>query len=222
MWDIDRQKAYEVGYTPEEVDAYLSNLNKQEVSTPSPAPTPPMSTNQNMSKVPDVVNPFTKPQNEQITQGLGENPYYYNQGVEGHEGVDLINENPDATNPIGGINVSGYNPEGYGNWQAVVGASPAELAQMTPEEKDKLRRIVGEYVSGQPANIRGLDIAGKNISLQAHLANPAPSVPEIATGSANLKMGGTPYWDPHLHSAYKDTEGNMRDLMEVIRSMKYR
>jgi len=228
MWQIDMTEALKY-YSREEIDSYLNGLNQQEQAstpsnpeTPSPAPTPMMSTNQNISKAPDVVNPFVKPQNETMTQGLGENPYSYGQDVEGHEGVDLINDNPDITNPIGGINVSGYNPNGYGNWQAVIGASPEELAQMTPEEKDALRKQVGEYIVQQPANIRDLNIPGKNVSVQAHLQDPAPSAPEIATGSANLKFGGSGGWSPHLHSAYKDTQGNMQDLMEVIRKMSYR
>ena len=230
MWNIDRKKAYELGYTPEEVDAYLNGLNQQEQTTstayiPAPAPTPPLSSQSQPinPQAPDVVNPFPNPQNQTMTQGLGENPYYYGQGAEGHEGIDLVNDNPDMTNPIGGLNVSGTNPGGYGNWQAIIGASPEELAQMTQEEKDKLRRQVGEYIINQPANIRDLNVDGKNVSLQAHLAEPAPNAPELATGSAKLKMGNTGFGTgPHLHQVYKDTKGNMRDLMEVIRNMTYR
>jgi hypothetical protein len=243
MDEIFRKLAKERGLTDEDINAYLGEKKQleeqsptQETSqtpsisssyvtpnTPAPVPTPP-STSQAQSpdvRTPDVVNPFSNPQNETMTQGLNENPYAFGQGEMGHEGIDLVNDNPEMTNPIGGLNVAGTNPAGYGNWQAIIGASPEELAQMTQEEKDALRKKVGEYIINQPANIRGLDVEGKNVSLQAHLAEPAPGAPEIATGSANLKMG-TGGTGPHLHQVYKDNKGNMRDLLEIVRSMQYR
>jgi len=214
------------GLTDEDINIYLKSQEtipiKPTPTPPSPVPTPVRREEALLGRTPDVVNPFTNPQNETVTQGLNENPYSYGQGVEGHEGIDLINDNPDVTNPIGGINVSGYNPQGYGNWQAVVGASPEELLGMSPEDKQQIWQQVADYISSQPANIRDLNIPGKNISLQAHLAEPAPSDSEIATGSAKLKMGGSGGWDPHLHTAYKDTTGQMRDLIDVIKSMQYR
>jgi hypothetical protein len=168
---------------------------------------------------PDVVSPFKQPETTQVTQQMGENPnsYQYGYGPQGHEGVDMVNENTNVSNPIGGINVVGNSPQGYGNWEAIVGASPEELSQMSPEEKDMIRKTVEQYMLSNPADIRGLDIPGKNISLQSHLAQPAPSDAQIATGSANLQMGGTGGWSPHLHSAYKDTQGNMQSILEEIK-----
>ena len=168
---------------------------------------------------PNVVFPFRDEANTQVTQLMGENANnpQYNYGPLGHEGVDFANNtNPSVTNPIGGINVTGFQPHGYGNWQTVVGASPEELAQMSPEEKTAIRDTVTQYMLNNPANIRDLNIPGKNISIQAHLAEPAPANSEIATGSADLKMGGSGGWDPHLHSAFKDTNGNMQQVQDMI------
>lgn len=168
--------------------------------------------------LPDVVSPFKSSESTQVTQGIGENPNSaYGYGAQGHEGIDLVNPNTEVTNPIGGINVSGYSPRGYGNWEAVIGASPEELEQMTPETKNALRKTVEEYMMSNPSDIRGLNIPGKNVSLQAHLASPAPTEPEIATGSANLTMGGTGGWAPHLHSALKNTEGQMVNILDLLK-----
>ena len=226
---LDYQEVINAGANPEELMVYLevnpdielTNYNPSETlptqEPPTSASTPGTLTNTIQPQAPDVVQPFKNP-GTVVTQGLNKNPYAYGQGIEGHEGVDLVNDNREVTNPIGGLNVSGYNPSGYGNWQAIIGASPEELAQMSEKDKEEIRKIVGEYIISQPANIRGLNIPGKNISLQAHLKEAAPSAPEIATGSANLKMGGSGGWAPHLHSVFKDTKGEMRDILEVIKS----
>jgi hypothetical protein len=129
----------------------------------------------------------------------------------------MVNPNPEVTNPIGGINIAGTSPSGYGNWQAIVGASPEELAQMSPETKEMLRQKVVEYMMSGPSDIRGLELPGKNISLQAHLASPAPADSEIATGSAKLEMGGSGGWAPHLHSAFKDTNSQMQNILQLIK-----
>lgn len=166
----------------------------------------------------DIVSPFKQANATKVTQNIGENPNNtYGYGELGHEGVDLVNENPQATNPIGGINVAGTSPRGYGNWQVVVGASPEELSQMSPETKQEIRKNVEEYMLRNPKDIRGLQIPDKNISIQAHLAEPAPADSEIATGSANLTMGGTGGWAPHLHSAFKNTKGQMENILDLIK-----
>jgi hypothetical protein len=209
------------------IERYQRTIQEQPTNTPSVVSIPqPVPTQGQMPAIPtepqkpDVVSPFVEPDKTQITQGVGENPnsWQYGYGPQGHEGMDLINENTQVTNPIGGLNVSGYSPKGYGNWEAVVGASPEELAQMSPDTKEALRQKVVEYMTSNPADIRGLDVGGKNVSLQAHLANPAPSDSEIATGSANLQMGGSGGMPIHLHSAFKNTQGNMLNVLDLIRN----
>lgn len=176
--------------------------------TPTPAP-----------QLPDIVSPFRQPETTEVTQGVGENPnsWQYGYGPQGHEGVDMINSNYNVTNPIGGINVSGFTPgKGYGNWQVVVGASPEELKQMDPQTEEGIRQQVVNFMMQNPADIRSLDIPGKNVSLQAHLANPAPTDAEIATGSANLTMGGSGYQPIHLHSALRNNQGEMVNILNEI------
>lgn len=172
------------------------------------------------SRMPDVVAPYRDQSKASITQQMGENPNstQYGYGPGGHMGTDFSSEDTRVTNPIGGINVSGFQPRGYGNFQVVVGASPAELQQMAPETKEQIRKQVSDYMMGNPADISGLQIPGKNVSIQAHLAQPAPADSEIATGSANLVQGGSGGWAPHLHSEFKDVQGNMRSILDLIRN----
>ena len=194
MWDIDREKALKLGYTSKEIDAFLNAKNK--INTYSP----------------DIVDPFKDPSGERITQEMGANPRYYGSG--GHKGVDLANDvSRDVTNPIGGINISGYQRGGYGNYNAVVGANPEELASMGTKQIEMIRKAVKERINAGAEGLNQVDVPGKNIEIQGHLAYPAPDVSTVATGSANLRMGNTgASTGPHLHQEFKDTKGNLKDI----------
>ena len=231
-------------YTPEELDYLLNGyaLEKQKdpeamvrsspIQTPNPqtaptptvpvpqvAPTPTIPPVPTPVPKPDIAQPFRQPETTEVTQSVGENPnsWQYGYGPQGHEGVDMINPNLNVTNPIGGINVTGNSPQGYGNWQVVVGANPQELNQMDPQTEAGIRQQIADYMLNNPADIRSLDIPGKNISIQSHLADPAPADTRIATGSADLTMGGTGGWAPHLHSALKNTQGEMVNILKEIK-----
>lgn len=203
------------GFSEKELNEFLPQVGSKKITTiPDYLPQKPT----RLDDKPNVVMPFRSEGGTRKTQELGENKYNpeYNYGPLGHEGIDAANNSdPRMTNPIGGINITGYQPHGYGNWQIIVGANPKELEQMTPEEKEAIRGTVERYMLSGPRDIRDLNIPGKNISIQAHMAKPAPANAEIATGSANLLMGGSGGWDPHLHSAYKSTDEKMMDVMEL-------
>lgn len=172
--------------------------------------TPKMPVEGERIQVPDYVTPMTG-KDAVMTQGIGERPWYY--GGLGHRGEDLAYNDGQTgiTNPIGGVTFSGYDPYGFGNYSGIIGASPEELAQMSPEEKVRMAQQASEGVVGQ-ADITGLSSVapGKNISLQGHLAEPANLPPEIATGSAQLTEGSTGNSTaPHLHQEFMDTTGQL-------------
>ena len=218
MWNIDREQAKKAGYTDQEIDEYLAGLNTQATPVPGATPTPPGSPRPQpqelLGQTPDVVDPFVQPETSRVTQLLGENPGFYGQG--GHQGLDMVNENPTIQNPIGGLHASGYQPGGYGFWDLIIGANKQELAQMSPEEKQAIIEKATNYINSGASDLRGLDLPGKNVSLQGHLDEPTSSEPEIATGAARMKMGGSGGWAPHLHQEFKNTAGNIIDMQNLL------
>lgn len=228
MWDINREQAKSFGYTDQEIDAFLAEKNKQvaaPVEPPSPisplipvpgaTPTPIQEPVAEQAPVTsDVVDPFKNPLTTEVTQYMGENPGFYGEG--GHQGVDMVNSDPSMTNPIGGTSVSGYQPGGFGYWNAMIGGNPQELAQQDPAQRQADIDLIRNYMA-TATDIRGLEIPGKNVTLQGHMQELAPEG-NVATGSANLTMGGTGGWDPHLHQEMKDTTGEMTDVQKIIGS----
>jgi hypothetical protein len=242
-WQIDREAAKSAGYTDQEIDAYLNELNKQEVSTtsnpitpeqvsipetPSPVPTPGMST-----QAPDMVNSISNTADIATTEGFGY----------GHPAVDKAPLDPNAnvpmTNSIGGVpfsgtvtDPSGQYYEGFGNYYGTVGASPEELAQMSPEEKVRMATTANSIMATNPSNEAANEqlagaFPGKNVNFNAHLQNPIISDPQgIATGSANLTMGSTGRsTGKHTHQQFIDVNGQPMDYeeaMNIIRSRQYR
>jgi len=233
MINFDREAAKKAGYTDQEIDAFLSSIgitSEQLLGQPSPTPvTPDTTMAQNAPRmpvqgssipmtVPDYVTPM-KGENPVMTQKMYDRPWVY--GGMGHRGEDLAyNDGQDAlTNPIGGVTFSGYDPYGFGNYSGVIGASPEELAQMSPEEKVRMAQQASDYMAGGQADISGLSqiAPGKNISLQGHLAEPANLPSEVATGSANLRMGSTGFsTGPHLHQEFMNTEGQLQPLSVLL------
>lgn len=240
---IDYQEVINAGANPAELKAYLEANPDIELTnytetpstpdTPSPAPTPGMSTNQNMSQAPDMVNSVPNSPDIQTTEG-----FQY-----GHPGVDKApldpNQNVPMTNSIGGVPFSGTTTDpsgqyyaGFGNYYGAVGASPAELAQMTPEEKAGMATTANNIMSQNPTNEQANEqlaaaFPGKNINFNAHLENPVFSDPQgIATGSANLKMGSTGYsTGKHTHQQFINIDGvpmDYEEAMNMIRSRQYR
>ncbi len=206
---------------PTMIPSPVAPLAQPSPPVPGMAPTPQpkeLLNNYIQKNIPDVVDPFRQPETTKVTQYMHENPNELRYGEEGHQGVDLINSNPAVTNPIGGLNISGNQPGGYGNYNVVVGANPEELKQMDPTQKSDIITRVKSYIDNGASDLRGLDLPGKNISIQGHLANPASNDPEIATGSANLTMGGSGGVAPHLHQEMKDTMGEPLDIQKVLGS----
>lgn len=218
MWNIDREQAKAAGYTDQEIDEYLASLNTQATPVPGATPTPPGQPQPQellgQKAQPDVVDPFVQAEKTRVTQEMGENPGFYGEG--GHQGLDMVNDNPTLQNPIGGLHASGYQPGGYGFWDMIIGANQQELAQMTPEEKQAIIENATNYINSGAADLRGLDTGGKNVSLQGHLDEPTSNEPEIATGAARMKMGGSGGWAPHLHQEFKNTAGNMIDMQNLL------
>jgi murein DD-endopeptidase MepM/ murein hydrolase activator NlpD len=241
MWDIDRDKAKSLGFTDQEIDQYLAGLNEQETQPTAqtnpqqdyspllaqptqapvaPAPTPP-TTEPQTPQPPDVVTPMTN-NDFVMTQGRGENPYYYGEG--GHKGEDIAYTEPASTykmtNPIGGVPFSGTGGD-FGNYYGVIGANPQELAQMTPEEKVRMSTDARQYMDQSPAGIAELSqfIPGKNINLQGHLAEPVDVNPMgVGTGSATMNMGSTGNSSGvHLHDEFVDTQGNLQSLSDLLK-----
>jgi murein DD-endopeptidase MepM/ murein hydrolase activator NlpD len=216
-------------YTDQEIQEFLSQNPELKVMnyTPEPAPTP-----QSPSQPPDFVSPFA---NDQVvkTQGIGENPQNY-PSTGGHAGEDLAYiRNPEYGTPttedeiraaIGGLVLSGYQPGGYGNVTAIVGANPQELAQMAPEEKQNL---VNEFQQYLPTanSLQDFPSLGKyeNVALLGHGADtPLPSGSEVATGSAVMREGSSGMSTaPHLHTEYTN-KGQLKALMDIIRNRLYR
>lgn len=212
---ILKKMAIESGLQDREVNSYLSEIGSfvPEISSP------------NVANPNDIVNPFRN-EDTRVTQGMGENTRIYGPG--GHKGVDLVNDTDrSVTNPIGGINVSGYQRGGYGNYNAVVGANPEELAQMKPGEIERIRQAIKQRINAGAESLNATNIPGKNISIQGHLAYPAPDVATVATGSANLRMGNTGRsTGAHLHQEFKNTNGQLEDLtkkrLEMYRNALYK
>jgi len=209
---VDRIKAKSWGYSEQEISDF-----EQNPTYPTPAPTP--STSQNQS-APDFVTPMTN-DNFVMTQGMGENPDYYGPG--GHKGEDIAYTEPaqsyDMKNPIGGVPFGGTSGD-FGNSYGVIGASPAELAQMTPEQKSRMSSDASSYMNNNPSDIQGMSgmFPGKNINLQGHLAD-APNIDTmgVATGSARLKQGNTGNSQgSHLHNEFLSTEGALKALSEML------
>lgn len=178
----------------------------------------------------DVVSPFLN-ENVVKTQDIGENPQWYGQG--GHTGQDYAYiRDPNKGTPtdeetlraaIGGLVLSGYQPGGFGNVSAVVGANPQELAQMSPEEKVRLQQ---EFAQRLPTakSLQSFPELSKygNVVLMGHGQDRLPSGTEIATGSALMKEGNTGWSTaPHVHAeAMKN--GQAIPLNEFIKAMMYR
>lgn len=228
---FDYQAALSAGMTKEDIDSFLAQnkleaINRPQEERPSAeqllgqpdttmaqnAPRMPVEGERVPTpELPDYVTPMTGKE-PVMTQGMGERPWYY--GGIGHRGEDYAysDEQTGVTNPIGGITFSGYDPYGFGNYSGIIGASPAELAQMSPEEKVRMAQQASDYMSGGQADITGLSSVapGKNVSLQGHLAEPAILPPEVATGSAQLTEGSTgASTGPHLHQEFMNTEGQL-------------
>jgi hypothetical protein len=211
MWNIDREAAKAAGYTDAEIDSYMASLVQKEVQPTA-----------------DVVSPFKDVSNLNVTQAESSS----------HPAVDIAPTNPEQTvpmtNPIGGVPFSGTVPngQGYGNYYGTIGASPAELAQMTPEEKVRMTTMANEIMSGNPSNEEAnarlaASFPGKNVNFSGHLANALPADPQgVATGSAQLTMGSTGNsTGTHVHNQGVDTTGQPTDymqLMDLIRNRMYR
>lgn len=196
-------------YTPEEVDAFL---NPQKSASPSPQPTPTIA-----PTAPNYVNPLLG-KTGVVTGTLGD----------GHYGEDTAYTDPNEslmTNPIGGTPFSGTikdgygNTSGYGNYFGVIGGSPEEQAQMTPEEKVRMFTVANQYMAQNPQNIQGLQalFPGKNINVQGHLSEPVQSGLDVATGSAKMNMGNTgKSTGTHLHDELLSSEGQIVPLSQMI------
>lgn len=235
---FDYQAAINAGMSPEEINSFLNEnkleaINKPQEERPSAQqllgqPDSAMAQNTpkmpvegeriTMPTLPDYVTPTTG-KDAVMTQQMGERPWFY--GGMGHRGEDLAYNDGQTglTNPIGGVTFSGYDPYGFGNYSGVIGASPEELAQMSPEEKVRMAQQASDYMSGGQADITGLSSVapGKNISLQGHLAQPANLPSEVATGSAQLQMGSTGQsTGPHLHQEFMDTQGQLQPLSVML------
>lgn len=149
----------------------------------------PIGTNQ-----PNVVSPFTSPNQVLMTQGFRENQYSPNYGPYGHMGEDYAYQGNAAsglTNPIGGqVLENRYDPL-YGNTVLIGGANPQEYAQMSPQDKAALAMR-------------------ENTTRLSHLANtPNLEVGSyVGTGSAQLNMGSTGNsTGPHLDLEYYKNQG---------------
>lgn len=197
-------------YTQEEVDAILNpQSSNSSTTTPQPTPAP--------QKTPDYVNPLLG-KSGVVTGTLGG----------GHYGEDTSYTDPNEsqmTNPIGGTPFSGSikdqygNLAGYGNYYGVIGGSPEEQAQMTPEEKVRMFTVANQYMAQNPQNIQGLQslFPGKNINVQGHLNEPVQSGLDVATGSAKMNMGSTGHsTGKHLHDELLNIQGQIVPLSEMI------
>ena len=221
---LDYQEALSKGATEQDIADFVKTNPQIEIrgmpsssgtkTTPQPqvVPTPSIST----PSLPDYVSPLAG--EARMTQSFGEN---------GYAGEDLAYSDPSQsamTNPIGGVPFSGTIARdgryaGYGNYYGVIGASPEELAQMTPEEKVRMYTVANEYMAQNPENIAGMQalFPGKNINLQGHLAEPVPSGMEVATGSAQMNMGSTGHsTGRHLHNELLNTQGQLSPLSQML------
>ena len=240
MKAFNYQKAIEMGYSPEEIDQFLSGTELTVINKPEqavqPIPQVPQTTQDPVAYVqqpPDMVSPI-KDESGIVTT----TPFSYS-----HPAVDKAPLNPNQTvgmtNPIGGVPFSGTVADpsgkyyaGFGNYYGTIGASPAELAQMTPEERVRMSTTAQQIMSRNPSNEQAnaelaQSFPGKNINFNAHLANPVFSDPQgVATGSAQLEMGSTGRsTGKHAHSQTIDEFGNPVDyeqMMNIVRNRQYR
>jgi hypothetical protein len=238
MWQIDRQKAKEAGYTDQEIDAYLNGLNAQEQQptpqTPSPLPTPGMSTPDLQSKqVPDVVDAFPDRTGIVETQA----PSFEHTGAV-DEAPDpnssRYGTNIEITNPYGGVGFSGTvtDPsgqyyEGIGNYGGTIGASDEELAHMTPEIRADMSKKAKEILSQNLTNEQAFEqlkaaFPGKNWNFVGHLLTDPKLNPQgVATGSAKMIMGSTGNSNAdHTHEQGGSAEGVPMTYLEKLKKQE--
>jgi murein DD-endopeptidase MepM/ murein hydrolase activator NlpD len=226
---LDYIEALNAGYTPQEImDFIRSNPDVELINQPAQT-TIPKEEQPTGGEPPNIVSPFYNDKFVQ-TQAFGENPQIYGDG--GHQGEDYGYTGESDTRqlraPIGGMALTGYQPGGYGNVTAIVGANPREYAQMSDEDKKKVVQQFEKYLNSARSLKDFPELARfKNVVLMGHGEAPSPykSGDPIATGSAVFNEGATGWaTGPHVHieSTQEGQEIPFSNLMEKIKSMQYR
>jgi len=236
MLVFDRVAAKQAGFSDQEIDAYMKENGYEDsaqVASPSPTQTPlptsppptpvpgttPAPLGKQNDSIPqptttnDVVPPLSSPMQ---TQYIGENPGNY-PITGGHTGIDEIPTNGDTTikNPIGGLGFQFQQYPGFGNAALVVGGNPQEISQMSPEEKQRIQDEVNAK-GGTAASAADFNIPGRDVSIIGHTADYGnfQNGQPIATGSAQMTMGGSGGWSPHSHWEVNDRSGQTVDPIQ--------
>lgn len=215
MEDYFRKLAKEQGFSDEDIAGFLQTVPKPDQTMQEAAPRE-FTARQLVGEerkpiVPDYVSPM-----------IGDKVSMTGTFGDGHYGEDLVytDGSKELRNPIGGLPFTGTINGGFGNYAGVIGYSPEELAQMTPEEKARQIEAANAYMAGNPLNIAGLKdiVPNRNVSLQGHLEEPVYYGQDgIATGAARMKLGSTGHsTGPHLHQEFMDVEGNIVPFSQLL------